>query len=820
MKRIFHFGTNALAAMALLSVLALSGCSSGEGTKTNDPTSGPNAGPTYNGPPPTTDDIQSFKINFWENIRGANRCGNCHNAGGQMPNFARSDDVNLAYQQAGPLINRDTPSQSALVVKVAGGHNCWESDAGTCASILTRWITNWVGTSDSAGKQIELVPPEDVRDPGSSKRFPPTAAAAGFAGVYNLLLDYDCSNCHRASSATAQSPFFASENIEEAYQAAIPKMNLDNPANSRFVIRLGRESHNCKHVCSADAAEMLAAIAAMAEGIDAHPVTNTVISKASTLYEGTIASGGSRQDDNLIALYEFKTGSGNTVFDTSGVDPSANLTLAGRQGTDFDWVGGWGISFKSATAKAQASTTGSSKLFQRITLTGEYSIEAWVIPGNVTQENARIVSYSGSKTARNFTLGQNMYNYEFFGRSTTTNANGEVKLATRDAEERLQAALQHVVLTFDPVRGRRIYVNGEDTGVGDASGGSLSEWDNSFALVLGNEVSNDRPWAGVVRLVAVHDRALTQAQIQQNFDAGVGEKYFLLFGVEHITDVPKSYVMFEAAQYDSFGYLFTNPKFISLDASAKPGNLELKGMRIGVNGAEPQIGQAYRLLETVVDDDHYNPTDGFLISRVGTIIPLEHGPADDEFYLCFDQLGSRTDVCSQFVPAVPVTPSYSARPSDIGVRTFDSINATLAGITGVSPNNSKVKATYTSVRQSLPAISDIQTFLSSHQTSIAQLALQYCNVMVNDSATRTAFFGAGFPSSISAQADRDAIINPLFSKVVGTVETQPDQADVHDKLNTLITGLCNASACTGRRTLDVTTAACGAVLGSATTLIK
>ena len=39
-------------------------------------------------------------------------------------------------------------------------------------------------------------------------------------------------------------------------------------------------------------------------------------------------------------------------------------------------------------------------------------------------------------------------------------------------------------------------------------------------FVLGTEVSGDRPWAGVTRLVAIHNRVLTPAQIQQNFEAG------------------------------------------------------------------------------------------------------------------------------------------------------------------------------------------------------------------------------------------------------------------------------------------------------------
>ena len=808
-------------ALALAGAVALGGCSGGADTVTNDPRTPPNSGPSYSGPAPASDDVQAFRINFWENVRGDDRCGACHSAGGQAPTFARSDDVNAAYQQAAAIVDRGTPSQSLLVQKVAGGHNCWEADPGACATILTRWITDWVGASGDGGNQIELIPPEDVRDPGSSKRFPATAAEAGFQPVYDLLIDYDCADCHRSSSATAQSPFFASENIEEAYQAAIPKMNLTNPESSRFVVRLGREFHNCKNACAADAEEMRAAIQAMADGIPLNAVTNTVVSKASTLYEGTIASGGSRYDANVIALYEFQTGSGSTAYDTSGVDPAANLTLAGRVNTDFEWVGGWGVMFKTEIAKAQASTTASRKLHQRITLTGEYSIEAWVIPGNVTQEDARIVSYSGSKTARNFTLGQNMYNYESFARSTATDANGEPKLTTIDEEERLQAALQHVVMTFDPLRGRRIYVNGQDTGVQDVGGGTLGEWDNSFALVLGNEVSNDRPWAGVVRLVAIHDRALTEAQIQQNFDAGVGQKYYLLFGVEHITGVAESYVMFEAEQYDSHGYLFTKPAFISLDSAARPGSIPLKGMRIGLNGAEPQVGQAYRLLDITITDDGYSPATGFPISAVGTVIPLELGPANDEFYLCFDQLGTQTDSCSAFSQAVPVSPVYSARPSDIGVRTFDSINATLASITGVSPNQTRVKGTYTSIRQSLPAITDIQAFLSSHQTSVAQLALQYCNVMVNDDTLRNQFFDNAFPTSITTQPHRDAIIDALFAKAIGDVTSQPLSGDVHDRLDALIVELCGAGGCpAGKRTLDVATAACGAALGSATSIVQ
>ncbi|MGH8241426.1 MAG: LamG domain-containing protein, partial [Steroidobacteraceae bacterium] len=360
---------------------------------------------------------------------------------------------------------------------------------------------------------------------------------------------------------------------------------------------------------------------------------------------------------------------------------------------------------------AQASTTASRKFHQLITATGEYSIEAWVVPGNVTQEDARIISYSGSTTARNFTMGQTLYNYDYFGRSTETGANGTPQLSTADADERLQASLQHVVMTFDPVNGRRIYVNGEFTGdLDSAGGGTLGDWDNSFAFVLGNEVSNNRQWTGVVRLVAVHNRALNLQQIQQNFEAGVGEKFFMLFGISHLVSVPKAYILFEAQQYDSSGYLFNNPKFISLDATALPGSIALKGMRIGVNGAEPTVGQAYRLMDTVIADANYAAATGQTLSTVGTIIGLEQGPASDEFYLCFDQLGSRSDVCSTYAAGIPAGKydRETVRPSDIGVRTFDAINATMAAVTGVSPNTTAVQSTFLNVRQSLPAVDSLE----------------------------------------------------------------------------------------------------------------
>src|SRR5690606_37184595 len=131
-----------------------------------------------------------------------------------------------------------------------------------------------------------------------------------------------------------------------------------------------------------------------------------------------------------------------------------------------------------------------------------------------------------------------------------------------------------------------------------------------------------RDWMGVIRLVAIHKRALTPEQIMQNFEAGVGEKFYLMFSVSHLVDVPQSYVVFEASQFDSYAYLFREPFFLSLDENAQPNNIELRGMRIALNGAEVPVGQTYARLDTVISSAEYSPDVGQILTRLGAVLPL------------------------------------------------------------------------------------------------------------------------------------------------------------------------------------------------------
>jgi hypothetical protein len=592
---------------------------------------------------------------------------------------------------------------------------------------------------------------------------------------------------------------------------------------------------------------MLAAVTAFADAI---PVTNVdpalLISKGLTLYDGTVAAGGNRYEAATIAKYEFKTGMGAIAYDTSGLEPALSLTLSG----DVSWVGGWGINIKEG-GKAQGTAAASKKLTDLIKSTGEFTIEAWVNNANVAQEDAFIVSYSAGATSRNATLAQRMYQYEGYTRSDQTSANGNPVLLTRAADMDAQAALQHVVMTFSPVEGRRIYVNGVYTGDADAQGGgSLADWDDTFALVLGNETSTNRQWEGVMRMVAIHNRALTPTQILQNFDAGVGEKYFMLFNVSHLVpEVPQAYVMLEASQLDSYGLQFTKPTFISLAPNATVTSVPIAGIRIGVNGLEQHAGQAYVPLNTTINASNYVAGLGQQMSAVGTVMALDKNVVDDVFFLSFERIGALSHTPPPPPVPTPATPADLEPESDVGLRTFDELNATLSLITGVPQTNVRVRDTFSLVRQALPSIERFGAFGPAQQTALAQLAMQYCNVLVDDNALRAAFFGSldgsGTGTAVFGtegspnMANRNLLINALIDKAVGAdMDFQIDAGMVLEELHTgfddplqpgdpayhtdglidrLVSGPTGASASGGRTVMK---AACGAVLGSGATLIQ
>jgi len=233
-----------------------------------------------------------------------------------------------------------------------------------------------------------------------------------------------------------------------------------------------------------------------------------------TAEDGLGPAAATRVQNDLLALYTFQEGSGNTVRDQSQVAPLLNLEIQNPGATT--WLSG-GLRLDTPTIIRSAGAA--AKLNSALPAANALTIEAWVRPANLSQTGpARLATVSVTTGSRNMTLGQDTSRYEMRLRRTTTDTNAIPLLATSTGTA--QTGLQHVAYTWDGATGvGRLYVDGAER-VSDSLGGDMSNWDDSFAFALGDEFTENRPWLGEMYLVAIYSRALSSAEILQNRGAG------------------------------------------------------------------------------------------------------------------------------------------------------------------------------------------------------------------------------------------------------------------------------------------------------------
>lgn len=710
--------------------------------------------------------------------------------------------------------------------------------AATAAALLAGLALTGCGGSGGGGDSREPGPtqPAASASPGGDETTTSvvtTVLSGGGPGgdvafeqtVYPLLRQY-CATCHAGPGPGF--PDIAHPDPGTAYREVVDnqKVNLSQPTNSRLVQRLVTDLHHCWTTCDADGATMTAAIGqwvalvfpagdpngVLAGGTPGAPIAGFLSSDVRTLASATRADSG-RHEQNVIALWKFEEGAGETAFDSSGIVPGIDLTL-----TNATWLSGGGVDFQNGRGIATAAS--SRKLYNLIASgsgSQQYTIEAWVVPANTTQEGpARIVSYSDGTARRNFTMGQRLYNYVFRNRALVPGIteNGTPDLETADADEDLQATLQHAVMTFDQVNGRRIWVNGRFTDDVDPLGpGLLVSWSPDYRFVLANETTNSRPWAGQMKLVAIHDRALTPEQILQNYLAGAGQKFILRFGLDDALHAG-AYIEFEVSEFDAYSYLFCFPVL----GTPEPSGFPVEKIRIAVNGVAPVQSQSFRNVSAIVDEPR-EPLSGLC-----GVVPKDLGMQSDQFAIFFEVLGANQNLVVEAPPTPPVDDSVAPPLPDSGIRSFAQINDTMAAVTGVDPATPTIRVTFGGLTQQLPGSTDLRSFVSSHQVAISKLALEYCDALVESTALRAALFGSQFQfdapvtTALAGPAERDLIIDALIDRMIGAnLLSQPTSAEVRPLLNGLIDDLtlgCSATTCDATRTRTVVKAACAAVLSS------
>jgi subtilisin family serine protease len=128
------------------------------------------------------------------------------------------------------------------------------------------------------------------------------------------------------------------------------------------------------------------------------------------------------------------------------------------------------------------------------------------------------------------------------------------------------------------------------------------------------------------------------------------------------------------------------------------------------------------------------------------------------------------------------------------------------------------------VQQQLPATPTLEGFSSANQVGVAQLAIQYCNIMVNTPAAAAVVLpGVTINAQLySTPGGISSVTSALAARVLGSGLThQPAASTVTNELGALINNLCSSSACNGNlaRVQSVTAAACATAFGSADMLI-
>lgn len=177
------------------------------------------------------------------------------------------------------------------------------------------------GTNKSSLKFNESSSSTTSASVGVSK----TVSVDAFSKTVYTVTRAQCMSCHDSS----QTPFHASSNVTTAHDAILnsAKVDLNNPANSRMVLKLKNEKHNCWGDCSANATEMEKQISAWKNLIgSSNTPTNSgkVTAESETIY-------------NLYNPTDSQSGAKVSLM-TEGASLKTPMTTGFSDGTSFVYV--------------------------------------------------------------------------------------------------------------------------------------------------------------------------------------------------------------------------------------------------------------------------------------------------------------------------------------------------------------------------------------------------------------------------------------------------------------------------------------------------
>ena len=217
--------------------------------------------------------------------------------------------------------------------------------------------------------------------------------------------------------------------------------------------------------------------------------------------------------DGLQSLYTFEALVNGVIPDRAGVGEGIDLRIDKPLGVRFQ-AGRMGLDVPVVIA----SDGPAKRLTQALRQAQQFALEVWITPAEGEQTGpARIVSLSLDRSKRSLSLVQEKGRYELRLRTSTTSDNGTPATPTPDGTAVHRPT--HLVATRTPDGVVRLFLDGKEVATNTVAG-DMNRWPDDCRLVVGNEVSGDRPWRGEIALVALYARALSADEIAQNFAAG------------------------------------------------------------------------------------------------------------------------------------------------------------------------------------------------------------------------------------------------------------------------------------------------------------
>lgn len=222
-----------------------------------------------------------------------------------------------------------------------------------------------------------------------------------------------------------------------------------------------------------------------------------------------------RDDSHALLLYRFNEGAGDVVHDQSKIGPPADLTIKDAATT---WLSGQGIVLRGVTP--MMTKNGVAKL-KAIAKSKACTIECWISTDTIypsTGWSGCIMSWETKPDQRNFAIGQITTGMIFAPRYAQLLGNDAAAFMMGG----FRTGLQHYVLTWDGTS-TRWYMNGKMLGEKKIEW-EADNWAEDYPLLLGNQSDGQRTYLGAYYLVAIHDRCLSDADVQRHYQAGPSAK--------------------------------------------------------------------------------------------------------------------------------------------------------------------------------------------------------------------------------------------------------------------------------------------------------